>query len=164
MAADNLKVLTTSIVASYVESNKIAAADLTSLIQSTYTALREADHPPTVEPAAAIKLTAAQVRKSIMPEALISFIDGNPYRMLKRHLTTHGLTPKSYQKQYGLPSNYPMTAPAYSAARSALALKAGFGRKAAPPQNATPSPSNGLGALLRPAERAGPGASVPKSK
>ena len=76
---------------------------------------------------------AATIRRSITPDALISFIDGQPYRMLKRHLTTHGLTPQRYRQRYSLPADYPMTAPNYSAARSELAKALGLGRKAPPP-------------------------------
>jgi predicted transcriptional regulator len=163
----NLKELTASIVASYVESNKIAGADLPSLIQSIYTALSEADHPPAAATDTVVRPTAAQIRKSITPDALISFIDKKPYRMLKRHLTTHGLTAKGYQERYGLPSSYPMTAPTYSAARSALATKMGLGRKAAPaPAASPPTSSTQVKAPVskpRPGEKAGPGARVPKA-
>jgi predicted transcriptional regulator len=167
--ADNLKELTASIVASYVESNKIGAADLPSLIRSTYTALSEAGERATTETDAVVRTTAAQIRKSVTPDALISFIDGKPYRMLKRHLTTHGFNAKTYQERYGLPSNYPMTAANYSAARSALATKMGLGRKAEPalapaPKSTVAAKPALKGARKSPAgEKAGPGARVPKA-
>ena len=85
--ADNLKELTASIVASYVETNKISAVDLPALIKSTYAALSGANQPAAPETEAVAKPTAAQIRKSITPDALISFIDGKPYKMLQRHLT-----------------------------------------------------------------------------
>ena len=165
----NLKELTASIVASYVEANKIAAADLAAFITSTYAALREAGRPTAPENEAVAKPTAAQIRKSITPDALISFIDGKPYKMLKRHLTTHGLTGKAYQERYGLPLNYPMTALSYSAARSALAKKLGLGRKAVPAA-ATPAQAPGAAKGAEEAvpkspkgEKARPGARVPKA-
>jgi predicted transcriptional regulator len=167
--AGNLKELTASIVASYVEANKIAPADLPALVKSTYAALSGASQPAAPEAEAVAKPTAAQVRKSITPDALISFIDGKPYKMLQRHLTAHGLTAKAYQERYGLPSNYPLTAPSYSAARSALAKKMGLGRKATP-EPATPSPApvatkgSPRAAPKSPKdEKAGPGARVPKA-
>ena len=167
--ADNLKELTASIVASYVEMNKIAAADLPTLITSTYSALRGASQPAAPENEAVAKPTAAQIRKSITPDALISFIDGKPYKMLQRHLTAHGLTAKAYQERYGLPSNYPLTALSYSAARSALAKKMGLGRKATPkPATPAPAPVAAKGSVKAApkspkAEKAGPGARVPKA-
>src|ERR1019366_7329064 len=103
--AGNLKELTASIVASYVEANKIAPADLPALVKSTYAALSGASQPAAPEAEAVAKPTAAQVRKSITPDALISFIDGKPYKMLQRHLTSHGLRGKAKHERYALPSN-----------------------------------------------------------
>ena len=51
--------------------------------------------------------------------------------MLKRHLrTNYGMTPEEYRAKWGLPSDYPMVAPAYAKQRSAFAKKIGLGRKA----------------------------------
>jgi hypothetical protein len=36
-----------------------------------------------------------------------SFVDGKPYRTLKRHLSVHGLTIEGYRARYGLPNDYP---------------------------------------------------------
>jgi predicted transcriptional regulator len=60
---------------------------------------------------------------------LISFIDGKRYKTLKRHLTTHGLTVAEYKARYGLPADYPTTAPSYSEHRSAMARTMGLGSK-----------------------------------
>jgi predicted transcriptional regulator len=167
VVADNLKELTVSIVGRYVEVNTIGAADLPSLIRSTYAALREASQPASTDTDAVAKPTAAKIRKSITPDALISFIDGKPYKMLRRHLTTQGLTPNVYRERYGLPWNYPVTAPNYSAARSALARKAGLGRKATrDPATPTPTPKPALSkaeGAAKAAPKAGPGARAPKA-
>jgi predicted transcriptional regulator len=72
---------------------------------------------------------AVPVKKSITPEALISLIDGKPYKSLKRHLTGKGLTPDQYREQYGLPRDYPMVAPAYAQKRSELARSMGLGQQ-----------------------------------
>jgi predicted transcriptional regulator len=71
--------------------------------------------------------------------ALISFEDGRPYKTLKRHLTTHGMTVAEYKAKWGLPNDYPTTAPGYSEARSAMAKALGLGqggRKAKAPAKA----------------------------
>jgi predicted transcriptional regulator len=167
--AGNLKELTASIVASYVEANKIAAADLPAIIRSTHAALVGASQPAAPEAEAVAKPTAGQIRKSITADALISFIDGKPYKMLQRHLTGHGLTAKAYQDRYGLSSDYPLTAPSYSAARSALAKKMGLGRKATPePDAPAPAPVAAKGPVKAAPKspkggEAGPGARVPKA-
>jgi predicted transcriptional regulator len=127
----DLRKLTTEVVASYVEGNAIAAKDLPALIESVFAALNGAGEAPA--PEVAPKPTSGQVRKSVTPDALISFIDGKPYKMLKRHLAGHGMTPADYRETFGLPKDYPMTAPAYSAARSTLAKSIGLGAKAKKP-------------------------------
>ncbi|RYF12465.1 MAG: MucR family transcriptional regulator, partial [Oxalobacteraceae bacterium] len=79
------------------------------------------------------KPTPAQVKKSITPDALISFEDGKPYKTLRRHLSLRGLSAEAYRAKYGLPADYPMTCTSYSAQRSELARSLGLGnyRKAA---------------------------------
>lgn len=88
---------------------------------------------------------AVSARKSLAsPDRIISMIDGKPYRTLRRHLSTHGLTPDEYRVRYKLKPDYPMVAPAYSEARRAMAKKIGLGRKPgatkAPEPAATPKP------------------------
>jgi predicted transcriptional regulator len=73
----------------------------------------------------------AQTRKSVRPDGIVSFIDGKTYKTLKRHLSSHGLDPRSYRDRYGLPAGYPMTAPSYAAQRSALAKAIGLGQPGA---------------------------------
>ncbi|WP_197430543.1 MucR family transcriptional regulator, partial [Methylobacterium sp. CCH5-D2] len=58
-----------------------------------------------------------------------SFEDGKPYKTLRRHLTLRGLTPEAYREKWGLPRDYPMTAPSYSAQRSELARALGLGQQ-----------------------------------
>src|SRR3546814_4577257 len=46
---------------------------------------------------------AVSVRKSLASkDHIISMIDGKPYKTLRRHLSTHGLTPEDYPKRYNL--------------------------------------------------------------
>ena len=71
------------------------------------------------------------IKKSITPDYLISMEDGKQYKTLKRHLTSRGITADEYRAKWNLPSDYPMVAPNYSAARSELARQSGLGRKPA---------------------------------
>jgi predicted transcriptional regulator len=44
---------------------------------------------------------AVSVRRSLASkDHIISMIDGKPYKMLRRHLATHGLTPEQYRGRY----------------------------------------------------------------
>ena len=122
---------TADIVADYVANNKISPEQVQTLISDVYQALSALGTTDPIEAQAdglvAPKPTAAQIRKSITPEAIVSFIDGKPYKMLKRHLTTQGFTPDTYRSTFGLPADYPVTASNYSAARSKLAKDIGLG-------------------------------------
>ena len=127
--SSDLAEMTVEIVAAYVAGNHLQAADLPALISRVHAAvssLGKSAEPgePTVE-----KVTPAQIRKSITPDALISFEDGRPYKALRRHLTTRGLTPEAYRAKWGLPVDYPMTAASYSETRSAISKAIGLGRK-----------------------------------
>ncbi|MDB5539810.1 MAG: transcriptional regulator, partial [Devosia sp.] len=84
---------------------------------------------PEGEPAAEFT-PAVTARKSLASrDHIISMIDGKSYKTLRRHLSTNGLTPEQYRERYNLKADYPMTAPAYSEARRAMAKKIGLGRK-----------------------------------
>lgn len=78
---------------------------------------------------------AVPVKKSVTPDAIICLEDGKRFKSLKRHLRTrYDMTPEQYRVRWGLPSDYPMVAPNYAAARSELAKNMGLGqaRRAAP--------------------------------
>ncbi|MGC5779510.1 MucR family transcriptional regulator [Methylobacterium sp. NFXW15] len=118
--------LTTEIVSAYVAKNPVPVSGVPDLIRSVHASLVGLAAPVPAEPAPELP-TPAAIKKSVRPDALISFLDGRPYKTLKRHLTVNGMTPESYRARFGLPADYPMTAPSYSARRSELAKQLGLG-------------------------------------
>ena len=140
-AATDYLELTADLVSAYVSRNSVRPADMAELIASTHAALAGLGQASAVSAPAVERLTAAQIRKSITPDALISFEDGKPYKTLRRHLTIRGLTAEAYREKWGLRRDYPMTAASYSAQRSALAKSLGLGqlRKKASPKAAEPA-------------------------
>lgn len=122
--------LSASIVAAYVANNSMPVSELGNLLLSVHAAVKGLGRNGTAVSAKdeVVKLTPAQIKKSITPDALISFEDGKAYKTLRRHLTIRGLTPEGYRAKWGLPLDYPMTAASYSAARSELARSLGLGR------------------------------------
>lgn len=127
-ASTNTLEMTADIVAAFVSRNTVAPAEVAALISATYAALSSVGTPPEGVDEPAEKISPAQVRKSIKPGGLVSFLDGRTYQSLKRHLAAQGLTPDAYRARFGLPHDYPMVSPAYSARRSELARSAGLGR------------------------------------
>ena len=129
----NVTELVGELVAAYVSNNPVPVAELPGLIANVHAAIAGmADGTSSLSSKTAAerngeKPTPAQIRKSVCDDGIVSFIDGKAYKTLKRHLSSHGLDPKSYRERYGLPSDYPMVAPSYAAQRSALAKAIGLG-------------------------------------
>lgn len=121
--------LTVQLLSAFVSNNTVSSESLADLIKSTRAALTDDISPP-APPAEPEHVPAVSIRKSLASnQHIISLIDGKPYKTLKRHLSSHGLSEKEYRERYGLPASYPMVAPAYSAARRAVAERLGLGRK-----------------------------------
>ena len=80
------------IVSAHVSNNPVRAIDLPDLIRDVHAAFQAlANGLPVVEPETETeKPSAAQIRKSVMPDGIVSFLDGKTYKTLKRHLGVHG--------------------------------------------------------------------------
>ncbi|WP_103727531.1 MucR family transcriptional regulator [Novosphingobium sp. HII-3] len=123
---NDVAALTVQLLSVYLANNTVASEDLAGLIRSTKDALGEQGENPQLEPEVATP--AVSVRKSLAsPDHILSLIDGKPYKTLKRHLMSHGLTPDAYRSRYGLPASYPMVAPTYAEHRRAVAQQTGLG-------------------------------------
>ncbi len=117
--------LTTKIVSAYATKNPVAVADLPDLIAGVCHSLATVEEQvtPKVEP-------AVPVKKSVTRAHIICLEDGTQHMMLKRHLRiAHRMTPEEYREKWRLHSDYPMTAPNYSAVRSKLAKQIGLGSR-----------------------------------
>jgi predicted transcriptional regulator len=131
----DLRQLVADVAEAYFRSSHVAAAEIPGVIGQIASSLgavgtQGASHSGSAQPAEEQpQLTRAQVRKSITADGLISFEDGRPYKSLRRHLTTRGLTPDQYRTKWGLPADYPMVAASYSAKRSELAKSFGLGQR-----------------------------------
>jgi predicted transcriptional regulator len=131
VSSDNdLIELSTEIVSSYVSHNALSVTDLPKLISEVHSALRSLRTAGAPEPTEELK-PAVPVKKSVAADYIICLEDGKKFKSLKRHLRTHyDLSPEEYREKWGLPADYPMVAPNYSATRSRLAKDNGLGRKA----------------------------------
>ncbi|KQO49190.1 MucR family transcriptional regulator [Methylobacterium sp. SD274] len=121
--------LTADIVSAFVSNNSVPVSDIAALIASihaTLSNLTAAASPEKFEP-----LTpAVSIKRSITPDFIICLEDGKKFKSLKRHLRTrYSMTPDEYRAKWSLPSDYPMVAPNYAAARSELAKNMGLGQQ-----------------------------------
>ena len=121
--------LAAEIVSAYVSNNSVPASDLPALIADVHRALNTT-HAGANEPEPEPLKPAVNPRKSVFPDYIICLEDGKKFKSLKRHLRTHyDLSPEEYRDKWGLAADYPMVAPNYAAARSALAKKMGLGQQ-----------------------------------
>ncbi|PXA86237.1 MucR family transcriptional regulator [Nostoc sp. 3335mG] len=126
---EELLQLTADIVSAHVGNNHVSAADVPTLIQSTYAALEQANAP--AAPEAAAPEPAVSIRASIKPDYIVCLEDGKKLTMLKRYLRTNfNMSPEEYRAKWNLPRDYPMVAPNYADKRRTLAKTIGLGRKA----------------------------------
>lgn len=130
-ANEDLMSLTADIVSAYVTRNAFPADELPKLIGQVHSSITSlaAGRPAVVE----APTPAVPVKKSITPDYIVCLEDGKKFKSLKRHLgSAYGMTPDQYRQKWGLPADYPMVAPNYAAARSALAKASGLGQKSGP--------------------------------
>ena len=119
--------LASEIVAAYVSNNKVNASDIPELINETYEAISGLQESGAHF--AQKRDPAVPINKSITPDYVICLEDGKKLKMLKRYLRTHyGMSPDDYRRKWGLPADYPMTAPNYSKHRSKVAKTTGLGK------------------------------------
>jgi predicted transcriptional regulator len=127
---EELLPLTVDIVSAHVSHNDVLAADVPSLIRSTFEALSKLGQAVATEEAK--PEPAVSIRVSVKHDYIICLEDGAKLKMLKRYLRTNfDMSPEEYRAKWGLPRDYPMVAPAYAEQRRTLAKSIGLGRKKA---------------------------------
>ena len=124
----DLTELAAEIVSAYVSNNSVQVSDLPKLISDVHHALTSS-HGGTIEPTPEPLNPAVNPKRSVHPDYVVCLEDGKKFKSLKRHLRTHhNMSPEQYREKWGLPHDYPMVAPNYAEARSALAKKMGLGQ------------------------------------
>jgi predicted transcriptional regulator len=125
---EDLLRLSTGVVAAYVSRNAVAADALPDVIRSVHGALEglSRDAPPAIEER---PKPAVSIGRSVQHDFIVCLEDGKKLKMLKRYLRSrYDMSPDDYRQRWGLPSDYPMVAPAYAARRSDFAKQIGLGR------------------------------------
>ena len=117
----------TEIVTAYLSKNALPPEVIPGLIRSVHATL--GGIAGTEKPARDLPEPAVPVRKSVKPDYIVCLEDGKKLKMLKRYLRArYDMSPDDYRAKWGLPGDYPMTAPNYAAKRSEFAKKFGLGK------------------------------------
>jgi predicted transcriptional regulator len=125
---ENHPLLTAEIVSKYVAHHKLDASQLSDLITTVHRAISHLSEPDKPEE---IRTPAVSVRRSVQHDYVVCLDCGYRGKTLRRHIgTRHGLSRDEYRQRWGLKSDHPLTAPAYSERRSTMARELGLGRKA----------------------------------
>jgi predicted transcriptional regulator len=128
--------LTAKIVVNYMRHHRLVPDQLGDLITSVHRAIGQLGQPPEPEE---VLTPAVSVRRSVHRDYVICLDCGHRGKTLARHIAArHGLSAGEYRQRWGLRSNHPLTAPAFSERRATLAKEVGFGRK--PVAKAAPAP------------------------
>ena len=131
--------LTAKIVRGYVQHHRLGPDQLPDLIGSVHRTLGQLGQPP--EPNE-VRTPAVSVRRSVHRDYVVCLDCGYRGKTLRRHIgVRHGLTGEEYRQRWGLRSNHPLTAPAYSEHRSTLAKELGLGRRSTPAVASAPTPT-----------------------
>jgi predicted transcriptional regulator len=127
--ANNHIELAAEIVSAYVSNNSVPASELATLLGDIHSAIVRVSTGATVVVPEVAK-PAVSPKKSITNDYSICLEDGRKFKSLKRHLRTqYNMSPEQYREKWTLPADYPMVAPAYAKARSALAKQMGLGQQ-----------------------------------
>jgi predicted transcriptional regulator len=121
--------LAAEIVSAYVSNNSVPASELATLLGDIHSAIVRVSTGAVVAVPEVAKPAVAP-KKSITNDYIICLEDGRKFKSLKRHLRTqYNMSPEQYREKWALPADYPMVAPAYAKARSALAKQMGLGQQ-----------------------------------
>lgn len=117
---DRIIELTAEIVAAHVGRNPVSTEDIAPLITNVHATLGSLDRSGAEK--------ASRLRNS--PDFITCLVCGKRHRTLRRHLAaSHGMSPDRYRKLHSLPSNYSLSASAYSETRRTIAKKHGLGSR-----------------------------------
>ena len=107
---------------------KLAPEEIETLIARTYNALKAAKEDEEGIPKSEENVPVMDPRKSIKQVSVTCLECGKAFKILtKRHLGTHGLTPKAYREKWGFKAGQPLTARSVSIRRKQIAKEKNIG-------------------------------------
>lgn len=116
--------LTAKIVRGYVRHHRLGPDQLPDVITTVHRAMGQLGQPPEPEE---VRTPAVSIRQSVRHDYVVCLDCGYRGKTLRRHIgVRHSLTGDEYRQRWGLRSDHPLTAPAYSECRSALAKELGW--------------------------------------
>jgi len=128
--------MATEIVSAYVQNNVMKPPEVIEFIFEVCRTLSKTLYDGRPIEGGGPLVPAIAINKSVNNDYIVCLEDGRRFKYLRRHLrTTYGLSPDQYRIKWGLPPDYPMVAPNYTAKRAKIAKDMGLGRAGNPPKS-----------------------------
>lgn len=128
--ASSLIELTANIVSSHASVTEMSGEDLVQELQKVHVALQKLNVENGAEGGekARHRGPVLSLKKAFQPDQVSCMLCGKSgMKTLARHLAQiHGMKPGAYRRQFGIPSNQPLTARNFSEARRRMALEKGL--------------------------------------
>lgn len=120
--------MTAEIVQSHISGSSMSKEEINTTLHETYQTLKglqeaeaagcgaeDKENKPDIEP-----------KRSIQKNRIICLECGQSFKMLTKHLKSHGMTAREYRKKYGFSSRQSLCAKALSDERSAASKERGI--------------------------------------
>lgn len=118
------------IVQSQTSGSNMSTDEIKAALHNTYQTLKELQEAEVSGCAAEEKedktAAVAEPKRSIRKNEIVCLECGQAFKMLTKHLKSHGMTSKEYRKKYGFSSRQSLCAKALSDERSAASKERGI--------------------------------------
>ncbi|MBI5656450.1 MAG: MucR family transcriptional regulator [Geobacter sp.] len=126
--AQTLLELTASIVSAHASVTEMSGEELLQEIQRVFSSLQVLEGAAPDAAGELAKAPTMSLKKAFQPDQIFCMICGKGgMKTLTRHLSqVHGMKPREYRKQFGIPSSQSLTAKNFSDARRKMANERGL--------------------------------------
>jgi predicted transcriptional regulator len=125
--SDLLK-MSVDLTSAYLSNHTKTLEEIPSVLSAMHKAIDGAYHNPHSLLNRPTHQPAVPISESVTDEYIVCLEDGKKLQMLKRHLNTvYKMSLDQYKERWGLPQDYPSTAPSYSKRRTQIAKNTGLG-------------------------------------
>lgn len=129
IAIDAIESAREDVLAHIAANPGFSASDAIALLMERISLAGNVHHHHVAEDTPIDYVAVMSVEDSISPDGnyIYCLVDGARLKMLRRYLQRFNFTPETYRAHFGLPADYPMTAPGYSQQKRGEAIAVGLG-------------------------------------
>ena len=127
--ASTLIEMAAEIVAAHASTNPMTTEELVSGLQQVYTALQTLEAGKEIVAAPEAPKPSVSIKDAFKKNEVVCLVCGKGgFKTLTRHLNSaHGMKPREYRKQFGIPAKQSLSAKSLTDARRKVAQERGLG-------------------------------------